>query len=201
MLRNKVPPGLERIVSQNTKRNQFPLILPLSRLARVPCRGAPEQVRRLHALTGPFEILSRAFPPQIVTGGEHGNIDSTGRESAKQERIVPCSEKRPRKRTRSPHHRIPVTPIFRNLFQVRILRENSRRGLGSPSCNAWVTVCAVADRSQIVRNRRRFYSELCNHTSLVAESLAPAVQLYDSETPPSALSSFRLPRPAPLPAG
>ena len=52
--------------------------------ARLPGRGPPEQIRRVHSLAGLFEILSSASPQQIVNGAEHGNIDPKCRKSAKQ---------------------------------------------------------------------------------------------------------------------
>src|SRR5262249_34132234 len=123
------------------------VILPLSRLARVPCRGAPEQVRRFDTFTGPFEIFGRPSPLQLVNRGEHGNVDSKCRESAKQQRIVPASEKRLTKGTRSPQRRVPVLPVFWNIFQMWILRQNCGCGFGPPSRNTGIAVCRVADHS------------------------------------------------------
>src|SRR5262249_725483 len=126
------------------------------------------------------EALRRASPEQIVYGAEHGNIDPKCRESAKQQRLFPRCEKGLGEAPRSRNPRIPMTPIFRKVFQVRILRENSRRGLGSPSGYSGVAVPTAAYDGQIVRNRRRLDSEFCAHATLVAESLASAVHLHDS---------------------
>src|SRR5262249_10981430 len=81
-------------------------------------------------------ILARPAPPQLVKGPEHANIDSKCRESTKQECIVPACEKRLSKGTRSPHCRMPVMPVFRNIFQMWISREDGRRRLCPPPFDA-----------------------------------------------------------------
>src|SRR6516164_615264 len=116
LLCNQVGPGTH---SSDFSTGQKKAVSPrLDRLARVPCQRALEEVGSLQALTGPVEALGRPSPQQIVYGFEYGNVDSKRRESAKQDRIVPGGEKRLSKRTRSPHRRIPATPILRNIFQM-----------------------------------------------------------------------------------
>src|SRR6266568_5796454 len=75
---------------------------------------------------------------------------------------------------------MPFPPILRNVFKMGILRQGKSRSLDSLSRHTWEAVCAVPDHGQVVRNRLRLHPELGHYTGLIAQDVAPAVQLNDS---------------------
>src|SRR5262245_34586570 len=80
-------------------------------------------------------------------------------------------------------------PIFRNFFETRISGENSRRGLRSPTLNAWEPVCAIPNQSEVVRNGSRRNPELGNHPGFIAHCTGAAIKL-DHASVPDALAEI-----------
>src|SRR5216684_4723576 len=75
---------------------------------------------------------------------------------------------------------MPFSPILGNAFKVRILRKSKSRSLYAPSRHTREAICGVTDHSQEVRDRLGFHSKLGYDTCLIADDVAPAVQLNDS---------------------
>src|SRR2546426_8650823 len=75
---------------------------------------------------------------------------------------------------------MPVSPFLRNVLKVVISRKGDGCGFFSPSRHTRKSIGAVAKHGQVVRNRLRLHTELGHHAGLVAQDVAPAVQLNNS---------------------
>src|SRR5580693_6451946 len=77
---------------------------------------------------------------------------------------------------------MPLSPVFRNVFQVRVLRQRNRRRLGAPSRHTWEAIGTVAHHGQVVWNRLRLHSEFGHNAGFITQDVAPAVELNHSRT-------------------
>src|ERR1700720_4496294 len=75
---------------------------------------------------------------------------------------------------------MPLSPILRNVLKAGISRQNQSRGFLAPSLHTGKSIGAIAENGQIVWNRLRLYTELGHYAGLVAQDVAPAVQLNNS---------------------
>src|SRR5947207_1269531 len=75
---------------------------------------------------------------------------------------------------------MPCSPILGNAFKVRILSQRKSSRLYAPSRQTRVAISSVANHGQVIRNRCRADSELRHNARLIAQDIAPAVELDDS---------------------
>src|ERR1700730_13867655 len=84
--------------------------------------SAAQQTWGLQLLTNGFEILARSRPAKLIEVVEHRHIQAKGRERAKQEGIFPCVEQRFGESAGPLDGWMPLPPILRDVFEMRILR-------------------------------------------------------------------------------
>src|SRR5882757_3289629 len=75
---------------------------------------------------------------------------------------------------------MPFFPVFWNVFQMAVLREDKSCGLCAPSCQTGEAIRCVAHRSQVVRNRLRPHSEFVHYTGFIPQEIASAIELHDA---------------------
>src|SRR5678816_1672942 len=101
-----------------------------------------------------------AGPPQLVHRIEDRNIFAKCGEGSKQDGILPKWKEGFREQTRVAYRRRPVPPVFRNIFQVDVLREYRSRCFLSPVRDARKTCLlytsdAADERSSVDLGGRR----------------------------------------------
>src|SRR5947209_77472 len=75
---------------------------------------------------------------------------------------------------------MPLAPILRDVFEVRISGENQGGGFGPPARDAGKAIGRIANDSEIIWNGLRIDSELSQDTCFVAQHLATTIELHDA---------------------
>src|SRR5689334_3417581 len=77
---------------------------------------------------------------------------------------------------------MPLAAVFGDFFEMPIMRKHARCSFCTPTRYAGITICTVADNSQVVGYRFRLDPEFRLHSCLVPGDLATPVKLYDSRS-------------------
>src|SRR3984957_4597522 len=75
---------------------------------------------------------------------------------------------------------MPILPILRNIFEMRILNQRRGGGLRTPSWQTRKAIGTVTDDGEIVRNRLRGHAEFGQNSGFIADDLLATVELDNS---------------------
>src|SRR5262249_16311205 len=75
---------------------------------------------------------------------------------------------------------VPLTPVFRHVFEVHIAGEGESSGFRAPARQAGETIGAIANHSEVVRNRFGTDAPLRHYSGFIAHDAAHAVELNDA---------------------
>src|SRR6266704_3291444 len=84
---------------------------------------------------------------------------------------------------------MPIIPIFRDVFEAGIARENKSRRLLSPASDAGESIGTISDNCEIVWNRFRLHPKLFLDAGLIPQNVSAAIELHNS-FPADALSEI-----------
>src|ERR1700722_3343359 len=75
---------------------------------------------------------------------------------------------------------MPILPILRNIFEMRILNQRRGRGLRTPSWQTRKAIGTVTDDDEIVRNRLWGHTKFGQNSGFIADDLLATVELDNS---------------------
>src|SRR5438552_6291526 len=78
----------------------------------------------------------------------------------------------------SPNRNLPVQSRTRNSFQVTIETDNRSSRLVTPACETGISICTVANKSEIVGNGHWRNAELFTDPSFIPHLSRSTIKLY-----------------------
>ncbi len=139
--------------------------------------GGRRSARRERAVRTPRR---RSLPSQLVDRVEQRDVLSQRRQIAEQHDPLALALERLRQRTRTRRVHAPRPPVGRDRFEVAELGEHRRGRFRAPSLQSRISVGAVADQRQVVRDRRRRHAELRDDAGFVANRARAPIHLHDA---------------------
>src|SRR4051794_27724203 len=72
---------------------------------------------------------------------------------------------------------MPIDAELRNVFQVRVARQDEGGGFLAPATNSGKAICAVADHGEVVGDGCGWYAELRDYSGFIANNFLASIKL------------------------
>ena len=122
----------------------------------------------------------RTAPTELIDVIEERDVGPERGESSKQQGALPLTREGQCKSTCAGGIHAPLAPVRRDGFEVKKLSENCSGRFGPPPWQARIPVGRVTYQRQIVRDGRRRYTKLLDHSRLIVRDAGSAIQLDDA---------------------